>query len=209
MCSGFFLLAYGHALADPLIFQSATVGTPTDVGPTVAYYQFLGVRFGLDTAVHVTAIGGSFCCGETGSSGTNPEIFGAITTLAGADGLPAGGTDNFAPLAYVVFAPSAVQTEDVSVPVDLDLAPGDYALIFGSDRFGATGAATAANDGTALISANAYFFGYGSWYDAPSLSGTRFFIEGSPVPEPASVCLLLPIMVAFWLAIQRMGLRRA
>lgn len=147
MRSRLLTLALGLALgASPLIADGAPliIHESADLGPsgtgggvTISLNQFVGTSFSIAEAVRVTTIGGDM--------GTSPGgvIFGAIVPVPSAGAVP-----SVAPLeiesialAHTVFSAAAGHptTMDFRTPLAVDLAPGNYALIFGSGLFGANG----------------------------------------------------------------------
>ena len=117
-------------------------------------------------------------------------LFGAIVAMNGH--LPSGSPlSDLEVLASTTFS-SPGPSSDVTVPLSVALAPGDYALIFGSGLFGATGRGYMpfTNSDTAA-GANSYFFWNVSqsiWKDS-IYRDMRFFVSGHPtssVPEPST-----------------------
>jgi hypothetical protein len=78
------------------------------------------------------------------------------------------------------------------VPLTVSLAPGDYALVFGTGRFGAAsghnGEMPHDNPDTPQAS---YFRSFGdAWIDG-GFDNTRFVVTGVIVPEPSTIFLLV------------------
>jgi len=187
----FFCVFPKQSALGTIIHESATLG---DAGSTSGWIvdsaEYLGARFHLDEPVLVTAIGGHIITDQPGT------FFGAIITLSGPDALP---LDVYSPLlspseviASVVFNPDF--TIDVRVPLSVTLVPGDYALIFGTDQFGASGGfGIMPFEGKVSLPGASYFcwvddgFG-GVWFDDPGIE--RFVVEGEVIPEPATLLLL-------------------
>ncbi len=187
--------------------ESATLG-PVGVGGaalrgyTVDSVQYVGARFHLAAPFQVDHIGGVLA---DPTFNDNRQIFGAIVGIgAGGDGFPPASMSAFVPLAETTFVVPFFSA-DLSVPLAVTLPAGDYSLIFGSGRFGATGnaALTTTNPETAQAS---YFFGDhtfigdpGTWSDDAIAHNMRFTVTGSSVvPEPSS--LILAAMGAISLA---------
>ncbi len=126
------LLGVGPSQAD-IIHESATLGRTGQQGGTTLGEQFLGSRFTITQTVNVTLIGG-----HMEATGT---LFGAIVALSGPSALPSGSPVDKNWLASTVFSPGTPST-DARTPLAVTLPPGDYALIFGSQQFGATGSGT-------------------------------------------------------------------
>jgi hypothetical protein len=102
--------------------------------------EYLGARFQVLAPTLVDHIGGHL-------SGISGQIFGAIIPLSGPTDLPSSSTVAPIALAATTFMPPN-PSNDVLVPLSVTLAPGWYALIFGSHEFGATGVGLLANDNT-------------------------------------------------------------
>jgi hypothetical protein len=174
------LVSYG-TLRGAVIYQSATMG-PT--GQTSGYgidsYTFLGSRFYIGQQAQVTAIGGHMLSGWP-----EDDIFGAIVKLNSASDLPKGypfsGTEV---VAHVQFTPNYPST-DFRAPLSVTLAPGYYALVFGSGLYGATGTAIMPYAGQSDLPGASYIVWDGyyafEWYDAVPFQG-RFVVEGTIVP---------------------------
>jgi len=147
---------------------SIFVGSPSS--------QFLGSRFSVDRTVEVTAIGGHL----RGSGFGNGMIFGAIVQLAGPGTLPVG-----SPLATgevvaaVAFSPGE-PSNDARAPLSTFLSPGDYALVFGTNDFGATGQASMQNNNFALPGSNQILWDGFTWIDIGT-TNLRFIVEVNDV----------------------------
>lgn len=188
-------LALGSAKGD-IIVESAELGPWENNGPWayIGPEQFVGTRFHLDNPTEVQQIGGTIA--GTG----NNSIFGAIVSLNSPTAFPSGNPFDTAPLAVTVFqtqwTPSAY---DIRTPLEVTLAPGDYALVFGSGLFGATGTGVASISnidvpGSSCLVYNNWNPPSASWYNYdPNWTGNgpmRFVVEGVVVPEPGSAALL-------------------
>ena len=175
------------------ILQSATLGpTGQPGGVLIRGDQFLGARFTLTQATLITQVGGHI--GVDSNVGNN-TLFAAIVALSGPNGLPLTSPATIASnaLAATTFT-GAASSSDLLVDLAVTLGPGNYALVFGSGAFGATGSGFLAgsNPNTAQAS---YFFGSlsgsTSSYFNGGFSNARFVVLGSAaVPEPASLNLL-------------------
>jgi hypothetical protein len=186
------ILAFGlvstSAKAD-VIYQSALLGPRTDSGALINSQQMLGTRFHLDEPVEVQQIGGAIDL----TSGT---IFGAIFQLSSPAAFPSGNPFDTSPLAVTLFDVGYPLNWDIRVPLEVTLAPGDYALVFGSGLYGATGWATATTDnidlpGSSCIWWNGWYAPSSGWFNwDPGFNGpVRFVVEGTVIPEPASFAL--------------------
>jgi hypothetical protein len=178
----------GASHGSDFLFESASLGeTGQGGGFSVSgpmggnTAQFLGVRFHLNETILVDNIGGHL-------SG-NGSLFGAITPLSSFNAFPAGDPLSFVPLAQVTFTPTELST-DIRVPLSVTLNGGDYALIFGSGRFGATGFGSMANNNIDSASANYFQGDSGFWQNSSQVQNVRFVITGTVVPEPSVTALL-------------------
>lgn len=142
--------------------------------------QYLGSRFHLDRTVNVTAVGGHL----SGTGFANQQIFAAIISLASPTALPIG--NPFDPgelVATTTFDPGRPGS-DVRTPLAATLAPGDYALVFGSGLFGATGDAGLEATGTPLPGNSILLWndqGSGFVWQDVGQYGVRFVVEADTV----------------------------
>jgi hypothetical protein len=182
------------AAQTPVLLESATLGaTGLNWGVSITEAQFVGWRFEIDTPLQVEAIGGHLLIFPDVGNG---QIFGALIRLASIDVFPAG--DPFTPeetVATVVFQPPFPSAE-VLVPLSVALEPGAYALVFGSDLFGATGNGGIPNSSDQAdippTTIDSYIF-YGipgpsqpPIWRGPLASQMRFLVSGTtPAPVPA------------------------
>jgi hypothetical protein len=165
-----------------VIFQSATLGPLTGGGYLLGGSQYLGSRFSLTQPVQVQAIGGHFLV-DGGS------LFGAIVSLSSPSALPSGSPFDTTTIATVTFTLPLYEDADVSIPLSVELQPGNYALIFGSGQFGASGFGGMANDNTDIPGQASYFWwGNNQWYN-DTIDNTRFVVYGEVVPEPGTIAL--------------------
>jgi hypothetical protein len=183
-----------HAVVgSTLILESATLGNPSQGNGTIlGPQQYVGARFHLTLPTQVDRVGGFI--GPTG--GNSATVFAAIAALASPDGFPAVRPSDFQPLAATtILLPSEMsEVEDHVVPLSVLLQPGDYALIFGSGRFGGVGVGqiTRGNPETAQAS---YFLGSfpntttNLWRNESGLVNMRFLVYGTTVPEPTAAVL--------------------
>ena len=170
-----------------IIFESAPFVGSTSGGYSVGA-QWIASRFHISETVAVSSVGGNV---ET-LTGT---LFAALIRLSGPDALPSSSPSTFSPIAVALFNSGSPST-DFRVPVQATLAPGDYALIFGSGRFGADGDGAMApmcDDCPGSIFYGDLFSDAFYTLDPP-LSGLRFVVEGNvqptTVPEPATFILV-------------------
>ena len=169
------------------IFESATMGTPGQDGLDGYQLgaQYLGARFSLATTVDVTSVGGHIFGNDDGM------LFAAIVQLFGPGALPSGNPFDGSTLASTTFLPPLLSA-DIIIPLGVTLGPGDYALVFGSGQFGATGSGRMPNNNTDLSVASYFFWNGPPWTD-DSISQVRFVVSGDiakPIPEPGSLPLV-------------------
>lgn len=174
------------------VFESATMGQPAQTaGPSVSPIQFLAARFHLNQPTVVDHIGGHLMGNIQQGQAADSTMFAAITRIDAPGGFPTDTPSTFQPLAVTVFS-APFPSADVSVPLTLDLPPGDYAVMFGSGRFGATGSGGMPLDNLPLTAASDFFESYSgndSWRSDAQLLGLRFTVSGVAVPEPPSISL--------------------
>ncbi|UAK26364.1 PEPxxWA-CTERM sorting domain-containing protein [Sphingomonas nostoxanthinifaciens] len=173
------------------VYESASY-TGDDTGEYILFpdgTDIIGAVFTLADRTDVTAIGAQFGGYPSGT------IFGAIVSVDPTTGLPAGSSQNLAATALgsTLFEVTG-GTHDQAADLALTLDAGTYAVVFGSNQFGATGYAglgdlnTPTGDGTLVRS----FFSDG--WDLFDDSGVRVFVEGNAVaavPEPSSWALMI------------------
>jgi len=163
-----------------LIYESATLGSTGQIsGLSVGSNQFLGSKFSITKTFEVSAIGGHI----GGLTGFGGDVFGAIVKLSGPSALPTGSPFTGSEvLASTVFIPD-FPSSDVSVPLSVILTPGDYAIIFGSGLFGATGGGFMRTvDVDTPEGSGSYFFWEGNVWAAGGFNNVRFTVNGSEVP---------------------------
>lgn len=189
------LVAFGVSTAParaqtPVLLESATLGqTGLFGGTSITELQYVGWRFEIDTALQVDAIGGHLLGLPNVGNG---QIFGALIRLASIDVFPEG--DPFTPeetLATVVFQPPLPSVE-LLVPLSVTLEPGAYALVFGSNLFGATGNGAIPNSTDQAdippTTIDSYIFysipnlGEPPIWRGPLASQMRFLVSGTTVP---------------------------
>jgi hypothetical protein len=200
LCVVFLCAALATPAVAAVIYESATLGPIGQFGGTGVFSdQFVGARFEITAPTTVTAIGGHLY-------GSYDSIFGAIIALDSMDALPqgfpfAGGEV----LASTAFTPDSPST-DYRTPLSVTLAPGTYALVFGTGQFGATGEGMMPSNNTDLPGASYFWWNGSTWQDG-GFSSARFVVEGdSAVPEPTTVALAGMAFGALAL-LRRRGLR--
>lgn len=200
----------GAAQAATLTLESATLGSTGQRGGVALYEeQFYGWRFQLDQTLRVTHIGGHLLGGEL-SSGVlvrGYDIFGAIISLENSEALPQGTPFLPEEVLATTIVTTTFPSSETLVPLSVTLNPGNYALVFGSGLFGATGVGSIPNysdqsDIPPTTLASYFTWSAGQGFNPPrwrngtegGSSRTRFVVTGKlvePVPEPASLVGLL------------------
>lgn len=176
-----------RAIAAPITLESAQMGVPDQgIAPIISAKEFVGWRFRITAPTAVTHVGG-----HLGS--ISGELFAAILPLPSSDTLPQGApfaADSV--IAKTTFKPPG-PTADVRVPLSVTLAPGAYALVFGSGQFGAAGTGVIANTGQPNI-APTVKANYIRWQEVVtnvfqwtngSLDNMRFVVVGQATAGPA------------------------
>jgi len=171
-------LAHGE-----VIYESALPGPPTGGGYQLGWDFMLGTRFHLDSPAQVQQVGGRMWP-------YGGQIFGGIFELASPTAFPSGNPFDAAPIALTVFTPPQSTDGDFLVPLSATLAPGDYALMFGSGRFGTSGLAIVPYNnidvpGSSCIDWNGSNTGWQDW-NTEIFGALRFVVDGAVVPEPGS-----------------------
>jgi hypothetical protein len=192
------------ASGSQLLFESTQMGAPgAPGGLSVSSSQFLGARFHLSSGAVIDGMGGHLFAG----SGGNGLIFGALVRLTSLTDVP-DSADLSTPdvLALTTFQLPAGPSADTFTSIaPIGVPAGDYAIVFGSGLFGATGSAGAPDDNVpSEINAErslAYHGGSGFGWDVAGNSGLRFTAYGT-IPEPNGV-LLFPVFGALWLRYRR------
>jgi hypothetical protein len=159
-------------------------------------FQFLAARFSLPQTMQITQVGGSIHLVDTSG---NSMLFAALAPIDAPNGYPADNPYTFQPLAVAAFTPVTTST-DTLVPFSTVLAPGDYAVIIGSNRFGATGHGFM-DFMSGDIGQPSYFKGAthntshtdATWHEdpGPNFHNIRFVVNGIAVPEPSSLVLAI------------------
>ena len=121
-----------------ILFESGTLG-PTGLtqgavtASNISSSVFAGVRFQLSQPVVTTQIGGHFVDQANGS------FFGAIIELDDQNDFPDSGDLSTPDVLGATSLTFPVPSAEVFGDLTVSLAPGWYALVFGSDLFGSTG----------------------------------------------------------------------
>jgi hypothetical protein len=128
--------------AQSVLLESATLGlTGRDGGASVTNVQYIGWRFELAETLQVEQVGGHML-----SLPDKPgDIFAALVRLASIDSFPAGAPfTSEEVVATTLFRPN-FPSDEILTPLSAELTPGSYALVFGTELFGATGEAAIHN----------------------------------------------------------------
>jgi hypothetical protein len=179
--SSFILLVFSGLVSADVIYESATMGTAglTD-GFGITSSQHVGSRFSIAQTTQITAIGGHMLQSGSGT------LFGAIVELSSgtdfSNGFPMSGSDV---VASTVFDPG-FPGSDYRVALSVTLVPGDYALIFGTNAFGAAnGTGSMAQPSNQVFDPNTSFFASsgGNWLNYYPFYPPRFVVEGFVDPN--------------------------
>jgi hypothetical protein len=187
-CFFLFIILIGpRFLTAAPIYESATFAGPTGLGGyAVVPERWFGARFHLSGPLtEILSVGGDF----QNFGGT---VFGAIVPLAGPNAFPT--FDGFNPvgdLGHTVFTPTS-PSSDIKAPLHLFLPAGDYAAVFGSGAFGASGTSALPTDNSELPIYNSSIMRWinnGSGWQNADASFPRG-IRLTVVPEPSTWILL-------------------
>jgi hypothetical protein len=185
----------GRGRAD-ILLETADYTNALTPAYIVGANQFVGARFHVSGTVAVDHIGAHFVRSDGG------QLFGALVSLSGSPAFPAGTPGNFNPIAETTFSVPN-KAGDFLTGLSATLGPGDYALVFGSGRFGATGGAALAGGDTDKGTPSTFYSSTSNWVNNP-LTGSRFLVTGqaqvsldgegvgdrpSDSPEPATLAL--------------------
>jgi hypothetical protein len=189
------------AIADIMLLETApeiTGAGTTGGGVAVMERQWLGARFELDQAYRITDIGGHV------KSSSSPEEFGfedrslftAIVPVLESTGFPSDMLLSEAVFATVFEAPYndvgpyPYQVPDTVIETDFVLESGDYALIFGSGLFGATGGGWMPLR-SSMMDLPWYFTTWpeNEFRDIEREQLVRFFVHGETIPAPGALLL--------------------
>jgi hypothetical protein len=176
-----------------LILETA-IYTGVDTGETVPQDgRFVGAAFTLSGTEQITSIGAQFGGFPSGA------IFAAIVPLASQTSLPSFTPSDIASdaIADVVFSVPMQPNGgpiDLSVPLNVTLSAGSYAVVFGSGAFGADGFAGLGEDNNAVGSPNWISTLFDNTWSADSYDGIRITVTAAgagAVPEPSTWAMLI------------------
>jgi hypothetical protein len=187
-----------------LLYSNAKPGSPESVGLVLGNAQLVGMRFQLSSSAIIDGIGGNI---QVLNTVGNESIFGTLVRLTDMSDYP-DSIDLSTPdvLATITFGANAGFT-DLTIPIaPLTVQPGDYALVFGSGLFGATGIGSMSTDNPNFADSSTFYYNTAddNWGEYGAAGGLRFTIYGTSVPEPSSasltVCLavILSLRCRFW-----------
>ncbi len=187
------------SFATPVFESAADAGTGCSVGGrAVDAASYVAARFSLANTTQINGLGGRVC----GFPGLDSSLFVAIVPLATPTSLPTSTPSTLAGEALfsgVFTAPST--SGDVFAPASFSLAAGDYAIVMGSELFGATGTGYLPDDNSDFASSS-YFFaaddgqGFTAWTDG-IVANVRLVVNGVPtVSEPGAIFLLFAGLIA-------------
>lgn len=194
------LFVTSSILQGATLFESASIG-PTGIvienlynqtikGLNIGHRLFSGVRFRLNSPVEVENVGGHFIAFEPSNS-----LFAAIVSLDEETDFP----NSFELVSNDVLGVTLIdlpqQSAEVFGELSLQLSPGWYALVFGSDLFGATGGGGAVLNGQdfgmpSYITASENIPGIRWEEHSSNFRNMRFVVNGFQIPEPASLSIL-------------------
>lgn len=172
----------GRAAPCDFVYESATLGPTEQNGGLNIGIQCVGWRFHVESPVQVEGIGGHLLVLPLPPFNGRP-IYGALVPLSGPWGFPSGNPSMMEVIASVTFTPP-FPSQDVLVPLSATLTPGDYGLVFGSYRFGATGEGAMPFDNIDIPGQSSWFAWHESdqlWIDHSAEKGLRFVVTGTTV----------------------------
>lgn len=208
ICFGFFaflLSANSLVVSAATIFESGTLG-PTGIprseitgGSNVSASVFVGVRFYLNESVNATHVGGHF----VRNTGANESLFGTIVSLSDPNDFPDSGNLSTPDVVGTTLLAFPEPSNEVFGALAKPLAPGWYALVFGSGLFATTGSGVAVNNGVDIGSPTYIARQVGAvngWSNLinPIFRNFRFVVQGQVVPEPSAINLLMVFLFCGW-----------
>jgi hypothetical protein len=160
-------LCSAPSLFAAVIHESATLGATGLTYPALGldYDQFFGSRFSIAETVQVEIVGGHIWT-------YGPPLFAAIVSLSSPTAFPSGAPFDSTLIATTLIS-APLGSADVLVPLAVKLAPGNYALIFGSGKFGSTVSGGGILDNNVDIPGHASYFVWGDTIAHPNIFGWR------------------------------------
>ncbi len=147
-------------------------------GATADSAFYFASNFQVTDTVETGSIGGQFR-----DFGDGSPIFGAIVRVDGETdriGLANFESDKLLGATIIDVPPT---TQEVSGNLRVTLTPGWYAVVFGSGRYGTTGAAGAVANNVTQGTSEIYSLNTNTNGISISATALRFFVESTPVPE--------------------------
>lgn len=195
-------MLFSNHLGAMVILETAPLGM-TNGGTSISPKQFLGARFTLADRYVITEVGGHVKAYEN----SDRSMFVAVVPTGGPDKLPVSTSLSDAIFARSFLAPYnetvgpyPFQVPETLLSTNFQLEVGDYAVVFGSGLFGATGSGWMPMSGPSqplswFFAANFYL---GDYFRNLNEQPVRFVVRGVPssVPEPPTVMLLLNALLA-------------
>ena len=183
------MLLGAEAASAALIHESARRGQPEQSfnGAAIDVTQVLASYFRVDEPTRVTSVGGHVA----GSA----KSYAGIARLSGPDAYPQGRPfTNSELMGKQVFTGPGVPSADVTVPLDVLLAPGHYVVFRGGPGPEATFAGTVMPQTHTAMPRTRLMYSYAGnafeWgpYGTETVTA-RLFVEGTVVPEPGALAL--------------------
>ena len=186
------------------IFESAILGPmaqPVDQTIVIVPDQYLCARFHVSQPTLVDQVGGLM---RRYPSSHTVSIFAAIAPITSSSGFPQLSPSQFQPLAVTSLDLTTGDYADWRAPLSVLLSPGDYALIFGTGRFGVSGNAVMYRESPDTLQASYFQGSYhlpdgrnDIWLNSDYLQKLRFVVTGTVVPEPSTIVLAFVAFTAF------------
>ncbi|MCH8048210.1 MAG: tandem-95 repeat protein, partial [Planctomycetes bacterium] len=148
-------------------------------GSNIDAAQFLASRFFVDATIRTGRIGGEI--GGNSAAG-NGMLFAAIVALSGPDDLPDSvdlSTPDVVGHALLPLDTSDIFGDLIAAPLDIELARGWYAMVYGSGKFGATGSGYAPATGSGGHELLTMW--QGRWISQTN-HASHFFLDGEAIP---------------------------